>query len=136
MPASQPKHVPESAHRDWRTVVGSLLGTLLGAHGWLARHSQAALLLLCCAGTVFVLSLLAPSLWAPLGRAVNKLVALLLQGLTWLLLLLLFVGLFIPGRLLLLLLRRDPLDRSLDAGRKSYWEPLAPRQPRHFERQY
>lgn len=136
MPAAQPTHVPEPAHRDWRAVAGSLLGALLGAHGWLARHSQAALVLFCCAGSVFLLSLLVPALWAPLGRAVNKLVALLLQALTWLLLLLLFVCLFIPGRLLLLLLRRDPLDRAFDPSRRSYWEPLPARHARRFERQY
>jgi hypothetical protein len=130
MPASAP------VRRDWKTVAGSLVGCTIGAYHWLHWHTSAGLFLLCLAGSALLLALLAPRLWAPLGSAVERLIALLLRALTWLLLLLLFIAVFIPGRLLLLLLRRDPLQRRCEPGRPSYWEPLPARSTRHFEQPY
>jgi len=136
MPAAQPTPAPVPVRRDWRTVAGLLLGIAFGAHGFLRWHSRASVVLLCLAGGCLLLSLCAPALWAPVASLFERLVAWLLRLLTWALLLLVFVVIFVPGRLLLLLLRRDPLSRRREPARASYWESLPPRTADHFNRQY
>ena len=55
---------------------------------------------------------------------------------TWVLLVPLFYLCFLPGRLILLARRRDPMERKFPTNHKTYWVPRPPRHPGHFEQQY
>lgn len=55
---------------------------------------------------------------------------------TWVLLVPFFYLCFLPGRLILLARRKDPMARKFPTSEKTYWVPRAPRHPGHFEKQY
>jgi hypothetical protein len=86
---------------------------------------------------MFGLALVLPRVWAPIQSALDRVIRAVLAGLTWLLLGVVFIAAFVPGRLLLAALRRDPLRRAREPMRTSYWEPLPPsRGTERFRRQF
>lgn len=64
-----------------------------------------------------------------LGRGVGL-------GLTWLLLTPFFYLCLLPGRLILLLWRKDPMHRRWEPERTSYWLEHKPSSPQSYTRQY
>lgn len=85
------------------------------------RHHGPGLAVLALAAFVGVCGLCAPKVFLALeggNRAVARAVGI---ALTWVLLTLVYVAYFIPGRLLLVLLRRDPLGRKIGADAPTYW---------------
>ena len=111
----------------------SRLQLVLGRAQWAALALLAALLL----------ALLTSSLWwrmehdTPLlhymaflydrfDRLVRLLATALAIGLTWLLLVPFFYLCFVPGRLVLMALRKDPMNRECPSAEKSYWVPYRP----------
>lgn len=129
-PSKQPRPAPR---RDWRPIAGCAVGAVVSSLSWLRWHSNTSAVLVWIACSLLLLALLLPRLFAPIQRVVDFLIHLLLQALSWALLLLVFLLCVLPGRLLLLLLRRDPLRRAAAPA----WNPLAPdRDPARFTRQF
>lgn len=59
------------------------------------------------------------------------------KGITFLLLVPFFYLVFVPGRLLLALSGRDPLNRRFPSDEPSYWVKRAPGiSPAHYKKQY
>ena len=120
-----------------RPLPGPCLAVILTGCGWLHWRTPGSLGLLLLATTLLLLALLSPRAFAPVQRALETIGRLVATGFTWLILLLLFVGIFVPARLALALLGRDPLHRRPDPHRATYWEPLPPTAGLgHFRRQY
>ena len=112
--------------RSLRSILGTGCATALTLFGWLRWHSPLSLGLLIVATTLLALALGAPRAFAPIQSAFDHFGRALTAVLTILVLGLVFALIFIPGRLVLTLLRRDPLHRRPDPARSTYWEPLPP----------
>jgi hypothetical protein len=79
---------------------------------------------------------LAPARYAPVQRGLDRLTDALLAGLTWLVLGLVYFGLFTPLRFLRSWRGRDPLQLRRDPTASSFLQPIAPRAEGHFDRQF
>jgi hypothetical protein len=88
------------------------------------------------AGVLALFAWLSPSRYAPVQRALDRILHLVLTGLTWILLALLYWGLFTPMRLWRALTKQDPLHRRPDPAATSYLRPLPPAATRNFNRQF
>jgi hypothetical protein len=124
------------SHR-WRSIGGTALALCVTTFGWCRWPRRWSLALLILATVMFVVALLWPRAWAPIQAGLDRAARGLTAVVTWILLGAVFAVCFLPGRLLLALLRRDPLHRAWQPGRTSYWEPL-PRSDDagRFRRQY
>ena len=90
------------------------------------------------AGLAAALALLAwisPARYAPVQRALDRCVHLVLTAFTWLLLGLVYIFVFTPLRFLSALTGKDQLQRSFDRDAQSYLRPLPPGSDR-FDRQF
>lgn len=74
--------------------------------------------------SLLVLAIVLPRAYAPVFAVLDGLVRLILQAITWTLLALVFAVVFIPGRVLLALLRRDPLDQHGGATQTTAWHAV------------
>ena len=120
-----------------RSLGGTALAVGVTAFGWHRWHSPASLALLVVAAVMFALALLWPRAWAPIQAVLDRTARGITTVVTWILLGAVFVVCFLPGRLFLVLLRRDPLRRAWEPARPSYWEPLPRnRDAERFRRQY
>lgn len=123
--------------RPLRSLLGTASAATLTGCLWLRLHTGWSLGFFVFALALFTLALGAPRLFAPVQTALDRFGHAIATVLTVLLLGLLFVLVFVPGRIVLVLLRRDPLHRRPDPARASYWEPLSPTGPaERFGRQY
>jgi hypothetical protein len=129
--------LPTPRSRSLRSIVGPALAVVVTALSWHRWPAPWGLGLLLFAIVALGVAVGLPRVWAPVQAAIDRLAHGLAAAVTWLLLAGVFVLLFIPGRLVLALLRRDPLDRARDPARSTYWEPLASRRPGGgFRRQF
>jgi hypothetical protein len=100
-------------------------------------HPVPAGLLTAIAGFALVSGLFMPALfacWEALGQAIGKAVA---TAVTWLCLVPLFYLVFVPGRLILLLNRKDPMCRAFPTTQPTYWVPRAPvKDVSEYQRQF
>lgn len=123
--------------RPLRSLLGTGFAATLTGCLWLRLHTGWSLGFFAFALVLFALAVGAPRLFAPVQAALDRFGRAVAASLTVLLLGLVFVLVFVPGRLVLALLRRDPLHRRPDPARASYWEPLSPAGPvERFRRQY
>jgi hypothetical protein len=91
------------------------------------------------AGLAAALALVAwtsPARYAPIQRALDRGVHLLLAGLTWLVLGVVYLLVFTPLRAIRALTGSDPLRRSFDRAAASYLQPPAAGSSRRFDRQF
>ena len=124
------------SHR-WRSIGGTALAVGFTAFGWWRWPHRCGLALFVVAAVMFALALLWPRAWAPIQAVLDRTARGVTTVVTWILLGAVFVVCFVPGRLILVLLRRDPLRRAWEPGRPSYWEPLPRnRDAERFRRQY
>jgi hypothetical protein len=72
-------------------------------------------------GSLLIIAIFLPRLYAPVFAVLDGLVRVLLQAITWFILGVVFLLIFVPGRLLLALRRRDPLARRPDPAAATYW---------------
>lgn len=120
-----------------RHLFAPLFAVALAATVWLRWGTSWSLGILAVATLLLVLALFAPRAYAPIQTALTRLGRAIAVTLTWLLLGLVFLAIFVPGRLLLARRRRDPLQRRHDPERSTYWEPLSPAtDPDRFKHQY
>lgn len=121
----------------FRHLFAPAFAVALAATVWLRWGTSWSLGVLVLATLLLALALLAPRTYAPFQISLTHLGRAIAGTLTWLLLGLVFLAIFVPGRLLLALRRRDPLLRRPDPARPTYWEPLSPAtDPDRFEHQY
>ena len=100
---------------------------------WLTRHAV-ALVAVVIAGTFTALAWLAPALFAPIQRALDAVVRGIVAAVSWILLALVYFGVFCPIRLWRAVTGADPLRKRRDPSAASYLTP-APT-PSRFDRQF
>lgn len=88
------------------------------------------------ASLLALLAWLSPAHYAPVQRALDAILRVLLTGFTWLTLGAVYFGLFTPLRFFGALLRRDPLRLRPLPPAESYFQPLPPATARRFDRQF
>jgi len=88
------------------------------------------------AGCFALLAWVSPPRYAPVQRGLDRVLHVLLTGLTWLLLALIYLGVFAPLRLWRALTGQDPLRRRADPAATTYLRPLPPAAPGRFDRQF
>jgi len=120
-----------------RTLLGPVLAVAVTSLGWLRWRTPWSLGILLLATALLALALTAPHAYAPLQATLERIGRYAAAAFTWIVLGLVFLLIFVPGRLLLAVLRRDPLHRRPDPHRSTYWEPLPPTaDPARFRRQF
>ena len=87
-------------------------------------------------GSLALLAWVSPGHFAPIQRAFDRVLHALLAGLTWLLLALIYLGVFTPLRGWRALTRRDGLHLRRDPAAITYLRPLPPAAPDRFDRQF
>lgn len=117
---------PHSQPPRWRVLLTAASAAVGASFLWLHWGGPWLLALVVATVALFILALAAPSAYAPVHRALDGIVQALLQGFTWLVLGLVFVLMFAPGRLILLIRGRRLLSRNFRAGAQSYWQPIRP----------
>lgn len=83
-----------------------------------------------------VVAWMAPLKYAPIQRGLDRIVNGLLAALTWLLLGVVYFGLFTPWRLWRAVARKDPLDRRYDSRAATYLRAVPPGATGRFDRQF
>ena len=120
--------------RAW--IQGLAIAGIATAFMWVWHRYWIGLFLYGMSALVLVAGLLVPPLFHALDRFGRWLGQCVGVGLTWLLLAPFFYLCMVPGRLLLKILGKDPLQRPWDRGRTSYWTDRKPRDPQSYTRQY
>lgn len=87
-------------------------------------------------GSLALLAWVSPPHFAPIQRALDRVLHALLAGLTWFLLALIYLGVFTPLRGWRALTRRDALQLQSDPSATTYLRPLPPAAPGRFDRQF
>lgn len=88
------------------------------------------------AGSLALLAWVSPPHFAPIQRALDRVLHALLAGLTWLLLALIYFGIFTPLRGWRALTRRDALQLRADPSAATYLRALPPAASGRFDRQF
>ncbi len=120
----------------FRRLAGPVAGCVVSGLIWRVHGGAVPRGIFVATVLLAVLALVAPRLYAPVQWALEGFGRAVARGVTWVVLGLLFVGVFIPGRLLLALRRKDPLQLRRPAV-DSYWElPRPSRGAESFDRQF
>ena len=115
-------------------VITAVIATLLT--WWLGRY-RLGLFLYFVSAVILVSGFLMPNAFDALERLGQKLAHAVGLTLTWLLLMPFFYLCFVPARLILMLLGKDPMARRYERDRLSYWENHKPPvTPQSYTRQY
>ncbi len=116
-----------------RTLVALTAGLVL-RYGYDHRITGAIVLCISC---VFAVSVASTALRRRLYRFEGVLAHAVGRFLTVVLLVPFFYLCMFPGRIILLLTGKDPMNRKLDASEKSYWTPIAKTSSREqYRRQF
>lgn len=133
MPSSPP------VKRSLRSLAGTACAAVVFALAVHHERTPARLMLLGAATGAFLVALVVPRAWRPVEALVDRAVRMLLAGITYLLLGVVFAVVFVPARAVMALRGADPLRRRFEPGRASYWEPFqegAADDPARFEREF
>jgi hypothetical protein len=130
---------PEPNNRDvthrrafWQALVAFAVA---GLFYW--RHRPTASAVVATIGAIVLVSgLFIPPLFRRIEQAGQWLGKAVGVALTWALLVPLFYLVFLPGRLILLATRHDPMCRRFPSTEPTYWIPHRPAQPGHYTRQF
>lgn len=87
-------------------------------------------------GSLALLAWVSPPHFAPIQRALDRVLHAVLTGLTWLALALIYLVVFVPLRGWRALTRRDPLQLRPDPAATTYLQPLPQAAPNRFDRQF
>jgi hypothetical protein len=113
-----------------RGLVGLAVGlAVAGAFAWYGNRTM-AIVVAAIAGTLALLALLSPlGAYPYVGRLLERFGRLVGVTLTWILMTLVYLLLFLPVGLLLRATGKLRLQRAYDARRASYWQPVPERSP-------
>lgn len=117
-----------------RSRLQTLAGFLIALTVWLITRHAAVLIAVGVTGTFTALAWLAPALFAPIQRAIDAFIHGLVTAVSWVLLAVVYFGVFSPIRIWRTLAGTDSLRRRRDPAATSYLEP-APA-PSRFDRQF
>jgi len=124
------------SHR-WRAVIqAALIAAVASLFRFIGHRYGISLFLYCLSAAVLISGLFIPPVFNAFeqaGRWLGKWVGV---GLTWLLLIPFYYLCVFPGRLVLLLLGKDPMCRRWERQRDSYWMDRKPAAPEFYTRQY
>jgi len=129
---------PQSLSARWprvlvQTLIPGVVAVLFARKG----HVLPASIVGAIAGFALVSGLFIPTLfarWERLGQAFGKAIA---GAVTWICLVPVFYLVFAPGRLILMLTRKDPMGRAFPTQAPTYWVPRAPvKDVAEYRRQY
>jgi len=131
-------HTPQSlSARLSRVLVQTLIPSAAAAIFAWKGHDIPAGLLAAIAGFSLLSGLFMPVLfarWEEMGQRLGKGFA---TAVTWICLVPLFWLVFVPGRLVLLLARKDPMCRAFPTTQKTYWVPRTPvKDASEYQRQF
>jgi len=122
----QPKPVP----RWSRQAKATLQAPLMALVGWIMFYFYDHRIVPFIVWTLSFVVLAGGWLYPPAFLAIERfglaLARVVTRGLTWILLAPFFYICFTPGRMILLLTRKDPMDRIFPDQRPSFWIPRQP----------
>lgn len=129
--------MPRPAPSRARLLFTATCAAVGGALAWWHWRGLPLAILANITSALWLVAIFLPRAYLPVFRVLDGLVQGVLQAITWGLLGLVFVLVFVPGRLVLALRRSDPLDRHT-SGRTSAWHDVPPRADsvKHFRAQY
>ena len=87
-------------------------------------------------GSLALMAWVSPPHFAPIQRALDRLLHVVLAGLTWFLLAIIYFGVFTPLRGWRALTRRDSLQLRPDPAATTYLRALPPAATGRFDRQF
>lgn len=90
------------------------------------HHRIVPAVLVTLAAALAVMAFLLPKAYAAFRRGEKKVTHGTALALNWLLLAPFYYLCFVPGHLILLALRRDPMHRAFPSDEKTYWTPRPP----------
>jgi hypothetical protein len=101
------------------------------------RHPGFALVIGAVAAATLAMGLWLPRAYAAVERGLSAFGRGVGLAISTILLTTFFFLVFVPGRLILLLARRDPMRRAFPGGDASFWIPYRPSgDPDHYRKQY
>lgn len=128
---------PHPADVAWRAALQSLVPLTVAAVVVWKDRTVAGGALSVIGVVVLASGLFLPSLFLKLERGGRWLGHAAGISLTWLLLVPMFYLVFLPGRLILILTRRDPMARKFPTTESTYWIPRKPvANPDDYKRQF
>jgi hypothetical protein len=136
-PAKKGRPVVTPLQRKRRAVVQACVAGMAGSLLlFVFHHRVAGTIVLCIGAIVLVTGLFIPPLFEALERMGQKLAAGVGIGLTYALMVPFFYLCFLPGHLLLNLLKKDPLRLRFEKAKETYWSPRAPVGVDRFRKQF
>lgn len=102
---------------------------------WLEYYIMACVVS-CLAVLVLFSARFVPVFFIGVERVIAVTARLVGSGVTWLLLVPFFYLCFVPGRLILLMSGKDPLNRKIEKDRQTYWTEHPAPNPHHLSKQY
>jgi len=151
---SKPQFIPPVNTWTWRAlgqppparkplsprVKATIQAPLMAAVGWLIfhffGHVVVPLMVWTLAGLVLIGGWLVPPVFHAIERFGQAIARFATIGLNWLLLVPFFYLCFLPGRIILMLRRIDPMDRVFPDPRPSFWIPRKPVDTAQYKRQH
>ena len=104
---------------------------------WLFGQEIAGIVVVCVGLWILVSGLFLQKAFLTMERYVGIFSHYVGVVLTWTLLVPFFYICFLPGHLMIRMLRKDPLKLKLSSSEPTYWTPRAPvTDPEHFKRQF
>ncbi len=124
--------------RRQRAIIQGAITATLATLLLTVWHKQwLGLIVFILSGVIITAGFLAPRIFQALEKFGQWLGHAVGVGITWLLLTPFFYICFTAGRLLLLAMRKDPLQRGFERSRKSYWvDRRSVATPQYYTRQY
>jgi hypothetical protein len=113
-------------HQGAAWLIQPLVPALVAALFWWRGRTTMALVLAGIGAFLLLCGLFAPRLAAAIQRGGNRFGRWFSTGLTWALMTLLFYTVFLPGRLILLARRIDPMCRRVPTREPTYWVRMPP----------
>jgi hypothetical protein len=119
-----------------RARLQATLAAVIALGLWLWLRGLFATCVLLVAASIAVLAWLAPRAHAPVQRVLDRAAHGLAVGVSWALLAVVYVGMFVPMRAWRALTGHDPLGLRRDLRAESYLCALPPARPERFRRMY
>jgi hypothetical protein len=127
---------PVSKFPDRKPRLQATVAAILALGLWLWLRGPLPAVVAIVVSSLAGLAWLAPSAYAPVHRGIECLAHATAMAVSWLLLGLVYLGIFVPLRLWRAATRNDALGFRRDPCATTYLKPLSPPRPGRFERMY